>query len=296
MFDKLMAKNSNLSPALRDFLKAEAGFFSGALKRSKNTPMAQREAWRKETIYERRLRISKEIYELKKGVVSYGPFKGLHLSDHAWWGAPDKASMILGLYEQELLRALTSPPLTNKSNFIDFGAADGYYGVGLVKANFYQKAFCFEITKEGRETIAQNAIANLVADRVTIFGDAKEVFSVNLPQNCIDDAVILVDIEGAEFDLLDHSFFELFQKAYILIEVHNWVENFAEKYINLLLAAEPYFEIGKINEGVRDLTVFPELLELTDDNRYLICSEGRPNVMRFLKLTPKNDRSFSSPE
>jgi hypothetical protein len=294
MFDKFILSDSNLSPAAREFLKAEASFFEGALRRSQNTPLAQREAWRKETVYERRLRISKEVYDLKKGVVSYGPLKGLRLSDSEWWGAADKASMIFGLYEQELLKTLTSPPFTNKSFFIDFGAADGYYGVGLVMANFYQQSFCFEITQKGRETIAQNAITNSVSERVTILGDAREIQSVNLAQSYLDDAVVLVDIEGAEFDILGPAFFKLFQNAYIVIEVHNWVDDFEQKYVRLLQAADPYFEIGTIEQGIRDLTSFSELLEFTDDNRYLICSEGRPNVMRFLKLMPKIDRSTTS--
>ncbi len=288
MFEQFLKNKGNLSPALLNFLSAEEEFFSGALRRSKNTPMALREAWRKETVYERRLRISKEVFEMMKGVVGYGPLKGLKLADDAWWGAPDKASMLLGLYEQELLETLCSKPMTDRSYFIDIGAADGYYGIGLVMAGFYKKSFCFEISEKGRQTIKENARVNGVSEKVEVFGAADHTLVQQLSQECIDDAVVLVDIEGGEFDVLNEEFLKTFQNAYILIEIHNWVDGFEEKYFNLLLAASQYFEIDTVVPVVRDLTQFTELNDFTDDNRYLICSEGRPNVMRFLRLNPKS--------
>ena len=287
MFDQFLKNKGDLSPALLSFLNGEKQFFSGALKRSENTPMAQREAWRRETVYERRLRVSKEVFEMKKGVVGYGPLKGLRLADDAWWGAPDKASMLLGIYEQELLETLCSKPLTDRSYFIDIGAADGYYGIGLVTAGFYKKSFCFEISEKGRQTIQEGARVNRVSEKVEVFGAADHTLAQQLPQGCIDDAVVLVDIEGGEFDVLNEEFLKTFKNAYILIEIHNWIEGFEEKYFNLLLAASRYFEIDTVKPVARDLTQFSELNDFTDDNRYLICSEGRPNVMRFLRLNPK---------
>jgi len=288
MFDKFIKPQSNISPELANFLKQEEEFFYGALKRSKNTPMEQREAWRKETIYERRLRVSKEVFEMMGGVVAYGPLKGLRLSDDAWWGAPDKASMLLGLYERELLDVLVSEPLTKNPNFIDIGAADGYYGIGLVKSGFYKHSYCFEISEKGQKTIKKNADLNAVSERVHVFGAADETLAKKLSQDVIDNSVVLVDIEGGEFEVLNEEFLRTFQHAYILIEIHNWVDEFEEKYFKLLLTASRYFSIETVQPAARDLTQFTQLNDFTDDNRYLICSEGRPNVMRFLKLNPRD--------
>jgi len=221
------------------------------------------------------------------GVVGYGPLKGLKLTDNAWWGAPDKASMLLGLYEQELLQALTSKPLTERSYFIDIGAADGYYGIGLVAGGFYKKSFCFEICQKGRDTIRKNAEINHVSEKVEIFGEANHSLCQKIPQDCINDAVVLVDIEGGEFDVISAEFLEIFKGAYILIEIHNWIDDFEEKYFRLLSDASKYFSIDVVKPVARDLTQFSELNGFTDDNRYLICSEGRPNVMRFLRLIPR---------
>jgi hypothetical protein len=62
---------------------------------------------------------------MMEGIVEYGSLKGLRLSEEAWWGAPDMASMLLGLYEHELLMVLCTDPLSKKSNYIDIGAAVG---------------------------------------------------------------------------------------------------------------------------------------------------------------------------
>lgn len=290
MFDKFLKSQSNISHNLLNFLSQEEKFFAGALQRQQITPMNQREFWRRETVYERRLRVSREVFEMMGGIVGYGPLKGLKLSEQAWWGAPDKASMLLGLYEQELLMVLCTDPLIKKSNFIDIGAADGYYGIGLVMAGFYKKSFCFEISEKGQNTIKLNAELNRVTSQVTVHGEADKTLFNNFSQDEINDSVVLVDIEGGEFDLLSEAFLEKFHQAYILIEIHNWVDNFEEKYFKLLLAASKYFYIDKVNPIARDLTKFTELNDFTDDNRYLICSEGRPNVMRFLRLNPKSSK------
>jgi len=157
-------------------------------------------------------------------------------------------------------------------------------------AGFYKKSFCFEISEKGRGTIKHNATVNGVANQVNVFGKADETLASKLSQNCINDSVVLVDIEGGEFDILNEAFFEIFRHAYILIEIHNWVEDFEEKYFKLLLAASKYYSIDTVEPITRDLTQFMELNDFTDDNRYLICSEGRPNVMRFLRLNPTSNQ------
>jgi hypothetical protein len=79
-------------------------------------------------IYNRREQLKDEMIKLFDSTVAYGPFKGLKFSLDAWWGR-ERASMILGLYEQEVLESLTNIPKKYKT-FIDLGAADGYRSIG----------------------------------------------------------------------------------------------------------------------------------------------------------------------
>lgn len=284
---KFLADHPDLDEEIREFVKMEESFFRKTLSRARNATLEQRAMWRKETVFERRLRVSQEVFDLLNGTVAYGPLKGLQLLNDSWWGSPDKASMLLGLYEREVLETLLSTGCRQKSFFIDVGAADGYYAVGLARNLYYQKCFCFEINEKGRKTIKENALKNGVANKVEIFGAADSDLYKALPHECLSDAVMLIDVEGAEFSILNADFLYQFRRSYIVIEIHNWVEGFEEKYFSLLHAASKHFYISRLMPKVRDVTGFSELDDFTDDNRFLICSEGRPNVMRFLLLSPQ---------
>ena len=78
--------------------------------------------------------------------------------------------MILGLYEQEVLESLTNIPKKYKT-FIDLGAADGYYGIGVLVNNLFENSFCFESTERGQNVIRENAKLNGVADKILIYVD-----------------------------------------------------------------------------------------------------------------------------
>lgn len=231
--------------------------------------------------------VSKQVANHFGNRVAYGPFKGFVLTADAWWGEGDKASMILGLYEQEVLRLLTSLPVSY-SNFIDLGAADGYYGIGTVFSGMFKTAYCFEASEKGRLVIQEGAKHNQVSDRVVIHGLAEKNFYELLPDAVMDGSVMLVDIEGGEFDLFDAAIFEKFKKSLIVIELHDWFfPDGDEKLKNLLSQASRYFDIDYLTMSSRDMSLFPELVNLSDIDRWLICDEGRGRLMRWLKLTPK---------
>ena len=91
------------------------------------------------------------------------------------WGLADQGAMILGMYEQEVLESLASAS-ENFRVFIDIGAADGYYAVGLLRSGRVDRAICFEANPEGRATIARLAEKNGVSDKMTILGPATDSF------------------------------------------------------------------------------------------------------------------------
>jgi hypothetical protein len=282
-----LREHPDCSPDMVAMLEREEEYFAKTLRRHGAASEAQRVAWRRETVFERRLRVSREVYEMLGGKIAHGPMKGVQLVADAWWGAPDKASMLLGLYEQEVLDALIGDLRKDRPVFIDVGAADGYYAVGLAKGGFYKKCYCFEISEKGRTTIAENARQNDVAGRINIFGAADAHSFRQVPEADLSQAVILIDVEGAEFDILTDECLRQLARSILVIEIHNWTPDFPGKYYRFLRWASAYFDISILPRKVRDLTGLTELDDFTDDNRYLICSEGRPNVMRFLVLKPK---------
>ena len=96
---------------------------------------------------------------------------------------------------------------------------------------------------------------------------------------------MLCDIEGAEFDLLNESCLDRLSEATILIEIHNWIEDFRFKYHNFLENVAQRFDIELLERSGLPNQLFPELRGYTDDNRMLMLSEGRPNIMRYLLLS-----------
>jgi hypothetical protein len=201
-------------------------------------------------------------------------------------GVTDRASMLLGLYEQEVLISLKMI-LARHKTFIDLGAADGYYGIGVLINNMFDRSYCFEISTKGQSIIRKNSILNHVSDKVIIKGIADKNFSDFLAVDEIQNSVLFVDIEGGEFDLFDSFLFEKFQKAIIFIELHDWLfEDGADKRKALILNAEKYFSVTELTTSNRDLCKFLELKIFSDTDRWLICSEGRGLLMTWLRLDP----------
>jgi hypothetical protein len=243
---------------------------------------------RPDPINKRRRQISTEIDSLFNSTVAYGPLKGLKLNTGSWWGAADRAGMLLGFYELEILELLSAISSEKKyTTFIDVGAADGYYGVGVLVNGLFEHSHCFEMSEKGRQVIAQNAELNHVSQKITVNGIAEKNFYNRLPADVLASSVVLVDIEGAEFDILDADVFRLLKQSIIIIEIHDWVDDGQAKVAKLRSDAAPFFEVTEMTTTARDLSKFAELRDYTDDDRWVICSEGRPNRMTWLLLEPK---------
>jgi hypothetical protein len=195
--------------------------------------------------------------------------------------------MLLGLYEQEVLNSLINIP-SDYRTFIDLGAADGYYGIGVLVNNLFDKSYCFEISEKGREIIKRNAETNGLSTRVVINGIADKCFYNHLSQDEIDRSVLLIDIEGGEFDLLDKKIMGVFMKSFIVIELHNWIDGASEKLQKLIVDAQETHFIEIFSTSARDLSMFDELKMYCDNDRWLVCSEGRPQLMSWMRLNPKN--------
>ena len=103
-----------------------------------------------EDVPQARIRISNKIYDMCNGIVKYGPLKGLKLDiNDMSWSQADLGSILLGIYEKEVLDELEIIS-RDKSTFCDIGAADGIYGVGLLVNDLFEKSICFEIDKNGQ--------------------------------------------------------------------------------------------------------------------------------------------------
>jgi hypothetical protein len=239
-------------------------------------------------IDKKRKLLSRELSMHMKHTIKYGPFSNMVFCNDYWWGGSDRAAMLLGIYEQEVLNSIMS--VSSKYDvFIDLGAADGYYSIGSLISRKFQKSYSFEISDKGRDVIQKNADLNKVSNKLHIFGEATKCFYKSIPKKDLNSAVILIDIEGAEFSLLDGEVFSHLKNSIIFIELHDWFfKNGDEKIAKLLSDAKPFFRISSLTTTSRDLSRFPELFDYSDSERWLIASEGRSKLMTWLRLDPKS--------
>lgn len=139
--------------------------------------------------------------------VQYGAFKGLNLENFVTWGASDRGSQLLGIYEQEVVNLITQLGGLNKT-FVDVGAAEGYFAAGVLVNNHFGRAICFEAEEKSRHALGKTLRLNGVANRATIHGTAGSDFVRIVGEDLSFDfgnSVFLMDIEGGEIDLLTQS-------------------------------------------------------------------------------------------
>ncbi len=235
----------------------------------------------------RRIYLSKIIFNYFDGVIQAGPFNGLRLVEQSSWGIGDRASMIFGLYESEVLNSLIKKPGEYKT-FVDVGAADGYYAVGGLKAKLFERVYCFEVNPRSREIILKNASINGVSGSISVFGKANNDFIKLLPFDILSSAVFLIDIEGGEFDLLTTEVLDQLKQSIVYIELHDGLLPNGQNLKNeLIMRCIKTHNLLEFTSGSRDLSGIDFLQNFNDNDRWLMCSEGRPYRMSWLQLTPK---------
>lgn len=272
---------------LVDMIEAENKFFSHYTNNAYAVSESDKNKYRNETVLDRRQRISSEVFNRLNGQVKYGYFQGLKLDPHAAWGKLDYPSMLLGTYEKEVIDTIHNKSYIHQKILVELGAADGFYAIGALFNKRFTQAHCFEMTENGRNTIARNAELNGVSNQISIHGHADSGFYTNLPQLNWDNVFILCDVEGAEFEIFSDESLKAVSGATIVIEIHHWVKDFWIKYEKLIKIANQYFTINTFARNHMNFPDCPELYDMHDDNRALMLSEGRPNVMRYLLLTTK---------
>ena len=104
--------------------------------------------------------------------------------------------------------------------FVDLGAAEGYYAVGMALAKPEMKVIAFEASDEARALLAEMVRLNSVGDRVEIRG-AATADDVQQSLAMGQRTLVLCDVEGAEVELLDPAKAPALQAADILVELHD---------------------------------------------------------------------------
>ena len=234
-------------------------------------------------VEKKRIILSSKISKMYNNTVQQGPFKGMVINEDQFWGQGDRSSKILGLYEKEIQDLIVSIQKDkNYSTFVDIGGADGFFAIGSLVNNLFEKCEVFEISKKGRISIQKNSKQNNVYDSIKIHDKASKRSLIKIDN--INNSLILCDIEGDEYELFDEKLINEIYPSDIIIEIHKDKEN---SLVNFEKRFTKKYSITKITQEPRSLKNFKELENINDNNRALITSEGRSYVQEWWHLSPK---------
>jgi hypothetical protein len=149
-------------------------------------------------------------------VVPLGPFAGMRID-------PDFLPIhvgpkLLGTYENELHEPLEKLISRHPTLVINVGCAEGYYAVGMARRLPKAKVMAFDADPKARRAPLGNAALNQVHNRIRVLGILKrpQLESIIYKEN----ALLICDCEGGEFDLLDSIHIPSLHRTDILVELH----------------------------------------------------------------------------
>lgn len=171
--------------------------------------------------------------------------------------------------------------------FIDCGAAEGFHIISLLKKKIFKKAAAFEINKKSRDILIKNAINNNVKKKISVFSEANFASLKKLKIENFKKTLFLLDIEGAEFNLFDKNFCRYFSKSFFIIEDHNFLILNKRKTSSFYKMIRKFFKIELIEDNFESPSDYDILHDFTEDEKYLMMSEGRPVRMQWIVLLPK---------
>lgn len=214
--------------------------------------------------------------------VASGPFSGMHFTDQDVHG--DLMAKRLGTYELELTEALARLAARPFDRFINVGAAEGYYCVGAALRWEVREIVAFEATETGRELIAQIAKKNAVEANIAIRGVCREsdLFDLCSPEK---SHFVLMDVEGAELELLSQRIVGRLERSSLVVEVHDFLVPGCRDEVMSRFKGSHHQEIIKSRmRGYRD---FPCTLAIPAFLKLELMNERRPAPMEWLVIIPQ---------
>lgn len=235
--------------------------------------------------------LADRLLHLTGGIVQHGPLKGFNIGIRTNWGLAESGPKLVGFYEKEVCELLADLA-RDRDTLVNLGGGDGFYAVGMVKAGLYRESHCYELNANSRSNIAAVADANQVRERVHLYDLATAAFTHELAAIGVDftRSTVLVDIESDEFDVLTDECLLALRHAHVIIEIHDFMRPFdgKQRYADLLARAQCHFSVRTFTTGARNPAEIPLLQEQwTDTDRWLLCSESRPTLMKWLHLAPR---------
>ena len=224
-----------------------------------------------------------ETFFAHHGTIIYsGPFQGMDYIKHSTEGA--LVARLLGAYESELHPHLAAFAAAGLDCVIDVGCAEGYYAVGLARQMPGVTVYAHDIDANARAGCADLAARNGVADRVVIGG---EIRPEDFQRFAGRRALVIVDTEGAELDILQPDRAPALSGMRIIVETH---DGFRPGTLDTLTERfQPTHDIVRVDQAGKVFDQPPWLKRLGHLDQLLAVWEWRSFPTPWLVMTPKAD-------
>ena len=265
---------ASIRPAVANMLKAAAnGWTETPSVAEMNNILRLMCKWRAHSLA--------ETYFAREGhTIHAGPFKGMTYVTAASEGA--LIPRLLGTYECELHPSLEAFAKDGLDCVIDVGCAEGYYAVGLARQMPGITVYAHDIEERARTSCAELAAKNGVADRVIIGGEFQpEDFQRFAGQR----ALVMVDTEGAELDILQPDRGPALAQMRIIVETHDVLRAGALVAMKARFAAT--HDIVQVEMGAKVFEMPWWLSQLGHLDQLLATWEWRSGPTPWLVMTPK---------
>jgi hypothetical protein len=186
--------------------------------------------------------------------VLHGPFKGM-LYTSAIVHGPSVCKW-LGSYEEELHPIMAQILAEGYANVLNAGSAEGYYAVGIARANPTTKVRSFDVDPWARKQQARMAQLNSVRNLVVNGACTLESLSF-----LAEHGVLICDIEGHELQLLDPRICPPLTRGDVLAEIHDVGTLSANDALKIIVERfETSHEIQIVERRPRDLGFYHDVV------------------------------------
>jgi 23S rRNA U2552 (ribose-2'-O)-methylase RlmE/FtsJ len=171
----------------------------------------------REAYYDRQRANALRLFGTNSPSVLLGPFAGVKYFNEVVWG-PIEPKWI-GYYEAELHPIFYSMQSDAYDVIVDVGSAEGYYSVSMARKFKQAKVISYDIDPWAREQQYRLALLN-ACKNIAI----RRSCTARRLQNDIKGShrsLVICDVEGFEYVLLDPTKTPSLERADILVEIHN---------------------------------------------------------------------------
>jgi SAM-dependent methyltransferase len=209
-----------------------------------------------------------------------GPFAGMTYSPEATEGA--LAPRLLGVYESELHPHIEALTARGVDCVIDVGCAEGYYAVGLARLLPQAAVYAFDLDPAALGACRRMAEQNGVAERI----ETSDAFTPETLQRFADRrCLVIMDVEGAEEDLLRPDLAPALAGMSLIVETHDLIRPGVRDRVAARFAAT--HDIVQVDPGPKSQPL-PEFLRGASHlDQLLAVWEFRAGPTPWLVMTPK---------